>query len=217
MRIFLFLSFLASVLFCATTSKTPPQSKPQEQTTNPLTSKTSQSPSVARWFIGVGSGANYSFKYEKPFAIVDFKSGLTYDNEWGQSYMYANISYAYLQNWDKNAQKSQGYFIDTLFNTDLRINLFESPSFSFLLMFGVGIGGRWIEQSYNTPNSFDAMHDSFFITNLNIGMRMEICKEHVLSLTLKPQLAKGWYENRQLTFEYFREMSLLLSYTFWKF
>lgn len=169
-----------------------------------------------RWFIGLGSGVNYSLAYDKPFALIDFKSGVTYDNEWGRSYIYANITYTHLQGWNEHAQTSQGYFLDTLINTDLGVNLYESPSFSFLLMFGVGLGGRWSEQSYKQIHSYYT-HSSFFIAHLNIGARMEIKKEHVISLTLKPQLAKGWYENRQLTFEHFREVSILLSYTFWKF
>lgn len=171
---------------------------------------------LMRWFVGAGAGANYSFVDEKPFAMLDLKAGITYDNQWGRSYIYTNISYAYLEGWNKLAQKSKGYLIDTLINTDLSVKLFESPSFSFLLMFGVGIGGRWIERSYTQIHPY-AQKDSFFITNLNIALRSEIAKEHIISLTLKPQLTKGWYQNRELTFEYLKEMSLLLSYTFWKF
>lgn len=228
-----FLPLIFSLLFCASPQNTTPK-KPSSQKTkttksttkkaqdttatqqeNPLLSKSSSN-SKTRWFVGAAAGANYSFSLEKPFAIVDLKTGFTYDNDWGRSYMYANISYAYLEGWNKNAQKSKGYFIDTLINTDLGVNLFESPSFSLLLMFGVGVGGRWIEQSYTQNFSYN-QHDSFFITNLNIGLRSEIAREHVIALTLKPQLAKGWYQNRELAFEYFKEMSLLLSYTFWKF
>lgn len=229
LRLLYLILFVFSLSLCAKeqvlTTKTPKnpntpsptkssKESQEEKSSNPLLSQTSSS--LARWFIGVSAGANYSLKYEKPFAMVDFKTGLTYDNQWGRSYIYANISYAYLKDWNTQAHSSDGYFIDTLFNTDLGVNLVETPSFSFLLMFGVGIGGRWIEQGYTLEKSFYT-HESFFISNLNISMRAEIAKEHVISLTFKPQLTKGWYQDRELTFEYFKEMSLLLSYTFWKF
>lgn len=220
---------ICSLLFCST-KENPKNSKQSikqtslatqesQKTHPPFTSKipisqTSSSP--ARWFVGAGSGVNYSLEYKKAFAMIDLRAGVTYDNDWGRSYLYTNLSYAYLKNWSKEAQSSQGYFIDTLFNIDVGLNLVQTPSLSFLLMFGVGIGGRWTEQEYRQIHSFNT-HNSFFITNLNIGLRSEIAKEHIISLTLKPQLTKGWYQNRELTFEYFKEMSLLLSYTFWKF
>lgn len=110
---------------------------------------------------------------------------------------------------------SSGVSLDTLFNWDNSIQIFENPNYRLNLVIGAGLGGRFVKQTLSNGLEITETIGNSFITRFNIGISNTIQKHHMIDIIVKPTLlevlpfshcqasnCKGYFNDLTMTFSY---------------